>query len=648
MTLRTNSVSYGFGTSTTALTAATRLELAAVTVVIAETSSRTIRSAYVEVSARGTETSATSLTSRLFGIRVDGGTWNDVSTTETIPNSGDQQSIRFRRDVTSFLQTNFTGSSHSVQIAVQFGGLPTINICARLWITYEYDDASASTRTKTVLIPIESATGTLTTTLAELGTNQVPRLTGTGGFIREASPTIRDIYFIVMANEGHTSGTTDFALALALDAEAETQFGLLEQALDSSPFMDVIWKRTDINTESAHAFKARSTVNDRFPQIGALMVVTYTYNHAATTKWVTSVQIPLPMEHGAFGGTTATQRSLVSMKIPIEAPGTITLMQSGIWATYNEFNVQLQGLNVAVGSQSYRTYAPSTLYNSPAGQQFLMHRFDSGAIAGQGITLARGENDLRLAYYRTSTTGGAVGAGWTSVAILNYESDLAPEGSGVHNHTTFWCVGGSHAVGASTVYDYAAFAPVIPESEYWITGIGFRVDYLQAGRGTLVFKADRQAGESIEDGWEDLLIVPFHVSNELSAYTLFCEASRHYDRHPADPSPNRLVVESSRVYRLTTFPDGTNVHGGWASTVMLLTYHAIKRTVNGTSTGYTGDGSGITVNIRRVDTGALVYQTTTTTGGAYTFTAYSNNIALFAEARQDDGHVARSGNFTPG
>jgi hypothetical protein len=647
MAIRSNSVSYAFAHDATSLTAATRREPAAITVQIDETSSRTFLSVYVEVVCRGNETTGTSMTSRLIGIKIDAVAFSDVTKSETISTTGDQQSFRFRQDVTSYFQTNFTGSSHSVQVAMQFGGLATINHCARLVITYSYDDASATTRTKTVYLPLDSAASTLTTTLTEIGTNQIPQLTGVGGILPEASITIRDQFLWIMANEGHDSGTTDDQLALGIDAEAETQFGSLEQALDSSPWMELFWKRTDISAGSAHAFKARSVATTgRFPQLLAIYVVTYSYDESASTRILNSCRPTMPNEPAVFGGATSGLQSKVSVTIPIEEPGTITLVQSGVLMAYNMPNSALSGLNVAVGSQSHRAYTPSTLYNSPAGQQTVCQRFDSGGAAGAAITLARGENELTLSWYRTSTGSGGAGYSMNAVVFLNYISDKASDGSGAHNHTIELWGGGTDAVGSSTYRDYT-FQPSIPESDYWVSCFGLKVDYLQAGRGAVSLLAERLSGEGLADGWETLLVNPFCVSNENSVNTLWCSASAHFDRHPADPDGKRLAVESSRSWRISSYLDGTNSHGGFASFAALITYHTLTRSVSGSVSGYDGDGSGITVNARRADTGELLYQATTATGGGYSITAYSNTLALFAEARQDGTHVGRSNNFTP-
>jgi hypothetical protein len=647
MATRSNTVSYAFAHDATSLNAATRRDLSAITVQIDETSSRTFTSVRVEVTCRGNETTGTSMTSRLIGIKIDAVAFSDTTKSETISTTGDQQSFRFVQDVTSYFNTNFTGSSHSVQVGLQFGALATINHCARLVISYIYDDASATTRTKTAYFPLDSAASTLTTTLTEIGTNQIPQLTGVGGILPEASITIRDQFLWVMANEGHDSGTTDDQLALGIDAEAETQFGVLEQALDSSPWMELWWKRTDISAGSAHAFKARSVVTTgRFPQLCAIYVVTYSYDESASTRILNSLRVPFPNEPGVFGGATSGLQSKTSVVVPIEEPGTITLVQSGVLGAYNMPNSALSGLNIAVGSQSHRAYTPSTLYNSPAGQQTVCQRFDSGGAAGSGITLARGENELTLSWYRTSTGSGAAGYGMSAIALLNYTSDKATAGSGAHNHTIELWGGGTDAVGSATYRDYT-FQPSIPESDYWVSCFGLRLDYLQAGRGMVGLLAERLSGEGLADGWETLLTSGFCVSNETSVNTLWCNASSRFDRHPADPDARRLAVESSRSWRISSFLDGTNGHGGWSAFVALITYHTLTHSVSGTSSGYDSTGASIAVNVHRVDTGELLYQATTSSGGGYSFTAYSNVTQLFAEARQDATHVARSDHFTP-
>ncbi|MGN6107652.1 MAG: hypothetical protein ACTHU0_21260 [Kofleriaceae bacterium] len=643
MALRTNTVEYACATRTTSLATATRHDFAAVTVTIAETASRTIRNAYVEVWARDANTTAASITAWTIGVAIDGGAANDATVTSTIINSGDQQSWCFRRDVTSALASGLTGSSHSVVVGVQINGIATINLAAKLVITYEYDDTGLTTATKTIRIPIESLTGTVGTSASELGTNQVPALTGGSGVLPEASITIRDLFFEVFANEGHLSGTTDDQLFLQIDAEAETGFGALEQALDSTPFMRVFWKRTDLDTTAVHAFRARSLNASRFPQIGAVLVVTYTYNPSTTTTVWNSLLLPLPEAAGAMGGTTSGLQTQVTLTARVEEPATVTLQQSGAILYYNAPNNALAGLNVAVGSQTPRAYTPQVNANSTAGQYSLVHRFDSGGAAGAGITLARGETTINVAWYRTSSV---TGTAMNGCLLLNYTSGKATAGIGAHNHTIAWVLQATAAVGTTGVADSAAGGPNLPESSFWVTHVGYDLTVINAGRGPVALVMERLSGESPSDGWEEIATLHIASSNEIATYQGLV-ASDWFFRHPLDPRPTGGSIKGSRVYRVTSYLDAALAHYGWWSLVMFATYHAQSASLSASVSSYSGDGSGIAVKVHRVDTGEPIYTATTAAGGGYSFTYYDTTTPLFAEAAQDATHVGRSANFTP-
>lgn len=649
MAIRPNTLEYAFATRTTSLATATRHDFTAVTVVIDENTSRTFRSVYVEFGWRGAETTGTAVTAWLVGVKIDAVAFSDQTKTQTLTNTGDQQAQDMRSDdFASYFNTNFTGTSHSVQVGVQVTGPATINHYAKLVITYEYDDAAQTTRTKTVRIPIESGTTTLTATLAEIGTNQIPQLTGAGSpFCPESTITLRDLFFDIFANEGHASGTTDDQLGVEIDSEGETLFGSLEQALDSSPWMRVLWKRTDLSTTAAHAFRARGTTTGRLPQLGAILTFTYSYDHDASTAIINSIDMGMPAEAGTIGGTSSGNQSKVGLTFQIQEPATIALKQSGIIFTFNAPNAAVTGLNVAVGGQTHRAYTPLTANASPAGQHTLVHRFDSGGAAGLGLSIARGENTLTLGFYRTSTGTGTAGYGPKARAILNYSSGKASGGAGTHNITTKTVGWGTTAVGAVTVYDGATFAPSIPESAYWTTHVGYEMQYLHAGKGEIAVAAERASGEGVADGWQPLDTHNMGTANEIGCYSAWFSATDAFDRHPGELDTKRLGVETSRVYRISSFNDPATAHGGWSSLVMTVTRHAITSTVSGTVSGYAGAGGSIVVTAHRVDTGEALYQATTSAGGGYSFTAYSTTDALFAAAREDATHVGRSNNFTP-
>lgn len=79
---------------------------------------------------------------------------------------------------------------------------------------------------------------------------------------------------------------------------------------------------------------------------------------------------------------------------------------------------------------------------------------------------------------------------------------------------------------------------------------------------------------------------------------------------------------------------------------MWITYHTITFTISGTVSGYSGDGSGLTVSIYRADNKEIVGETTTAAGGGYSLTWYDNTIDIFGECREDATHVGRSDNST--
>jgi hypothetical protein len=81
------------------------------------------------------------------------------------------------------------------------------------------------------------------------------------------------------------------------------------------------------------------------------------------------------------------------------------------------------------------------------------------------------------------------------------------------------------------------------------------------------------------------------------------------------------------------------------------TYNTITYVVSGTCSGYSGDGSGIPVDIFRVVDSLQdekILELTTTTGGVFSGYWIDNTDTLYASARQDDTHIGRSRNGTAG
>jgi hypothetical protein len=163
MAIRTKTIEYAFPLDTTSVTTGVSRALAQIAaLVISETTSRTFRSVILEVFLTESGTVAASLTAILLGIQLGAVAFSDATVTQTIANSGENQSFLFTRDVTSYFVTNYTGTTMTCNARVTATGVTTINCSAKLIIKYEYDDA-ATTQIKTVKIPIDGNIGNLTT-----------------------------------------------------------------------------------------------------------------------------------------------------------------------------------------------------------------------------------------------------------------------------------------------------------------------------------------------------------------------------------------------------------------------------------------------------------------------------------------------------
>lgn len=638
MAQRLKTIEYAFAENESTLAAATRFDFTAITLNIPENTSRTFRSVIVEVHMLDGSTAATSLTSWLIGIKLGAVAFNDVTVTDSITNSGENQTWLFTRDVTSYFNTNFgSGTSQTCQVGVNFGGVATRNITAKLIITYEFDDASQDTRVKTVRIPLESSVSALTTTLTEIGTNQVPAL---DTFLPEASKVYRRIWFEVFGNQGITTATNDASLNLALDAEAADADNVHETGLASDVWFKRIWVRDDMTTNATHAFKMAVSATNGFTcnHMAIVLYVTYEYSHTSSTTIMNSIMIPVNNNIQRMGRTVEGDQSRFEESFYIEEPSTITLAQSGVLIGFSQ-PASLSLLNVGIGSQANRAYTTSG--TMVCGGYSLIQRCDSGAELGAGISLARGRNTVTVDVYNTDATD--LSDVLQVVLYLNYTSGKATNGADTHNKTIFWSIA-DHAADANQ-RSISAFAPIIPEANYWLNCIAVcSQQMVQAFSSVCTFSVvcERQTGELQQAGWEEVL-QQFELASdaEIGCYQITANISRFFDRYPNEQQ-DRMNLETTRDWR--TYHQATG--GAWINLLMCFTYHSITFTKSGT---VSGSGGG-TVNIglwRKVNGIAERLDTTSRSGnGSFSFTWYDDTETNFVEAFEDATHVGRSADGT--
>jgi hypothetical protein len=630
--LRTKTIEYAFATDTATLAAAARRDLAAITLYIPETSSRTFRSVIVEVNVRGDETVAASMTSWLIGIKLGAAAFNDVTTTLTLTNTGDQQSHVFTRDVTSYFTTNFgAGGSQTCQVGLQFGALATANHTVKIIITYEYDDASATTRVKTVRIPLESNTAQLTATLANIGTTQIPLL---DTFLPESSKVYRRIWMEFWFNDGGNA-TTDFSLGVALTGGttiAEVAIYRCEQALNTAVFGKAHWDLGALVTSATANLQARSNATaSRFSLLGAVLYVTYEYDHSASTTILNSLVLAGSDETGWPGNTAAGDRSRFERIVWIEEPGTITLAQSGFLCFISDPGTVT--LNVLAGSQTARAYA-LTAGSAQSGPYVFTHRIDSGSGGGAFGTLARGRNLIDVDRYSTVASAGS---NFSVLLFLNYTSDKHADGDGAHAHSTCWSIC-EPANALTTQRNIAAPTALfnIPETNYYLVGLAFEVLGVMVGAAAsgLVLQAERQSAEDPGAGWVDFATALIRSDAELGVQWSIGATREEWDRWPTDPDSYRMAIETTRQYRICSVTTMTLGVRAW------LTYHGITFTVSGNVTG--SSGGTVNIDVFRTASGEKIGSTSRVGNGAWSFTWYDNTENVFAAARESASLLGRS------
>lgn len=648
MALRTKTIEYAFVYSTATVASNVARTFTAATVAVPETVSRTFKSVILEFTAYDNATTVASLTAVAMSVQIGAVAASSATVTQTIVNSGENQSFIFTRDVTDYFVTNFTGTDHSVTPAMTITALGTTNATCKLILTYEYDDAGQDTRIKTVKIPIDGNTAGLTTTLAIIGgiVNQFPAL---DTFLPESGKVYRDIFFETYGNNGNTS-TVDASLVLRLYGATDLASTVFENGLATDRWVKRIDKLLNLlPTNVAYSPQARvSAATAPFPCLSGILVVTYTYDHTASTTIINSIQLPSLDESSWTGGPTTSDRSRFYRTVSIQEPGPITLVQSGLLMSFIDAGAVT--MDVRIGNQTSRTYTnPASVR---AGCIHLSRRFDSGAAGGgSGITLERGLNPIQVDFFSTGTAIGTIGSNVSGLIILNYTSGKHELGDAVHNHTTQW-INRPYATGGLVErLQYApSTTPNIPEDNWWLTGNGYDIKLLTSGTATaslgfsLLVKV--QSTEGAGSGWQDLYTGLYSSDAEAGPSLMWARARNYFKRYPNDQDYDRFNVETVRDYRFDVSQTATSI---WQA-IQVVTYYSIAYTVSGSISG--SAGSTVFIELYRTDTAELIDKTTRTGNGAYNFVWYDNTVDVIVVAYETDAlkgasaqHVASGGIF---
>ncbi len=611
MATRIKTIEYAFALATADVSSGTARDFTSFTMYIPE-SSPVFKSVILEMGAHD-NAGAASVTAVLMGISLGAVARSDATVTQTITNSGENQSYIFTRDVTNYFASNWSGTSMTVGSRLTVTGNGTRNATSKLIVTYQYDDA-ATTQIKTVRIPMEGNTGNLTTVLADLGgvSNQIPALST---WLPEASKVIRDIFFETYAHTGQTAGTNDRALNMSFNSGTNT----ISMTTEGGQTSDYPIKRIDklmsgasplYSTSSAHSVQASTANTDTpFPCLSGIYTVTYEFNASTTTEVMNSLLLPIVDEDGyitsdtALGGTENAIENY-SKNIFIQEPGPISLEQSGI--LFSCIDAGAVTIDLTVGAQTSRQYAHAATLR--CGAMYMMRRFDASSAEDAGISLVRGRNTIELNYYSTGNAAGTKGSNASALMILNYKSGKSPAGIGAHNKTTTWCVRPylSTTLDQQLIFS-ASRVPEIPELDetafpvYWITCNGYESKLLTTGTtaGTLATSLQISNYPSMNyAGWTNLYSSMYNSDAEIGPSIMWNTCKNTFFQYPSDIRNNRPILETSsplvlRYDQLTAI--------GIIQVQKYLTYHSITSSISGTINNF-NDSNFVTVNLELNDT----------------------------------------------
>lgn len=547
---RTKTVEYPFKTrittlaTNTTLGTATELDFADVEVYLEPT--RTIRFVRAIINVRDAFTAAADFDAFRCGVQINAVAFADTDTTITLADSGDHTHLELSVDLTSYFVTNDPGGDHfSVGVRVRFATESAQNVngvACKLEITYAYDETTTMTisvndvegeyHVKTVYIPIQSHHQVITTSYVEGGTitgtanapaNQIPKLTGSGGFLPESGVSILNSWLEIRGTEGGAG--TNLNMVVRLDGSTDLTRYTCEQTLNTNvtyfdriAFLDAGGGNTDatLDDASAHAFEFKGTAANQFECVGALLVVTYLYIPASTTAVLNSIRVPL--ESGRANAMTpgfssaAGDADTFDVSVVIQEPGPIILRQSGvvIYVTINNATLRWLGQG-----QALRSYTAASSGVRDSGYP-IIQRLDHSLGTW---TLARGRNTLTFSVYGAAEGDLPINGGF---AVINYTSGIMLDADdlpieGAHARTTVWPVIPTYVeVGNSSRTLRSPTAPIIAES-YVLIGshVELQFNSTNGTQSATFVAAERKTTEGAGSGWQ-------HAQTEISSQAAEC------------------------------------------------------------------------------------------------------------------------------
>lgn len=571
------------------------------------------------------------ITTKTLGMRIGAGSYQTFNHAATWTNSGENRSIFFTYDVTSVFTSQWSGTSNTVDVRVQYNqssGTTTglRDAFVKLYLTYEFDDESV-TQSKTVLIPLGSPTASFA-----LGTSSgcryvVPNL---NTYCPEAFKTFDQICVVVEGNDFTTANSTAHSMSFQLDSSASFSTEARIADLQSMRYYRYAWQPT-IDTNATHSLNTwnPSSATTRFGPAAVYMSVDYRYIPASSSAVLNSIQIPMEIDSYSDYAASAEHIYKRGERYIYLPEQNITTRNCGFIA-FAHLGTNANFISRAHRSDSFTTY---TMVGSG---------FFCGSISwlqmSPNIVLSSGKNTLTFDVKNVSSTTPSL-TNMSGVWLLNYESDITAGNPNKHTHTVKKSIG-TMQDGSSAVFHRTITGSYfrVPESDYYFTSIGINYKYGTNTTGTPA-GVSVQCSDTGSNGfyWNTVYSDIASEDAETGQRQIFAQCRNIFKRFYQDADSVRLDTSQSRSFRCILASGCTS----FDDLMWYVTYHDTTWNVSGSLSGF-GTGS-IDLAMHRASNGELLKTGSRVGDGDFNFTWYDNTEPVFVIA-SGSGKVGRSVN----
>lgn len=629
MATRVKTIEFWFPAGTT-LVDNTDTNLTQITLYRPETvGSNPFKSVFAECIVHDRNTTLGGINRHQVSIQLGSAGYSVVDNANAITNAGEQQTILFTGDFTSYFNTNWSGTSMTCDCKILMDSAvasplnPSFNnVTVRIVMTYEYDDTS-TTQIKTVRIPLNCPVGAMGTTKPGTAVDTIPALDTE---LPEASKTYRQTVLVLQGNDNGSN--TDLTFNMQVDTNTAFASATYEHGSNVAMFYRNI-SIESFTTNATHGFYVwcSSAVGNHCQ---SWLVVTYEFDASASNDCFVSMMLPVAL-NSPLGGTTDTDYQRATISLFIEEPATITTKQLAFYMFWDQQGT-ISGLNFRIGTGSFVTYTDAA--SVVAGSNAAMIRNDSA------FTLARGLNTFNVDSYRTDTSD--LGYTANGFFIINYTCGKPTKGYGASNRTISWLINDSGTDAVATEFTHSNINANFTETDYFINCFGVSSEMLHSSSGThggWAMGIERLSSGEGGLKWERVFSDLTGVDGETGIYHSYSNVSI-FRRFETDFDSVRLNFKTNRRWRTNAggaIPIRPTAH-------MLITMHNITFTVGADVSG--SNGGTVNLYLHDYSTGERMASTSRSGNGAYSFDWFDNTRDMIVSAWESNTVIGLSGKGT--